>query len=107
MNTSLENALKVNMENIIRKFPLGKTFDSHQFLFEFTHSCQKEYIEGLSEVKDKKGPFGIVNGLIAKYISEHSQCAQKSLDSNGKPKRVPSKTIFDTDGYNQEWVRVK
>lgn len=84
---------------VIKKMP--PTFDSHDFIREWSHDNQELYINALSAQNAKKGnnPFMIVHGKLAKGLTQYPELVQKA----GK---VPSTDIFGGQTPCMSWRRV-
>lgn len=81
---------------------LDDSFDSHDFIENFAHRFEEDYIRFLYN-ETSPGAFRALHSKIAKFLSENR--VELSIDSthNGKER---SSTIFGSDGEVEGWVKV-
>lgn len=87
------------LNNVLSK--MANKFSSHEFITEFMHQFEGEYINMLTVNNKGKGTFRNVHSQIGKYLSLNTNTLNIKKDD-----RDDSQNIFDHYTENQFWVKI-
>lgn len=94
----MQKNIGVIKDEIIPDIPKTE-FDSHEFIRNFSHKFEKDYVNYLNEHEVE--PFRIVHSQIARFLSENQVLLK--IKDNGK---TISSNIFGIDSKNEKWIKI-